>query len=127
MPHIYKDILLGVAVGDALGVPVEFMSREEIAQNPVRDMTGFGTYNLPPGSFSDDSSLTFCLAESLAAGFSTETLAAHFINWYYSNYWTPHGYVFDIGISVPLLPVFITWDLPGCWRKETLNIIFRLS
>ena len=33
--NIYKDILFGVAVGDALGVPVEFMSREEIAQEPI--------------------------------------------------------------------------------------------
>lgn len=73
--------------------------REQLAQNPVRDITGFGTYNLPPGSFSDDSSMTFCLAESLATGFSTETMAAHFISWYYSNYWTPHGHVFDSGIA----------------------------
>jgi len=97
--NIYKDILFGVAVGDALGVPVEFKSREIIAQNPVQDMIGFGTYNLPPGTFSDDSSLTFCLAESLSEEFSLERIAEKFISWYRSNYWTPYGNVFDIGIA----------------------------
>lgn len=31
----YKDILFGIAIGDALGVPVEFKSRQTLAQNPV--------------------------------------------------------------------------------------------
>jgi ADP-ribosyl-[dinitrogen reductase] hydrolase len=50
----YKDVLFGVAVGDALGVPVEFESRETIARNPVTDMRGYGTYNLKPGTWSDE-------------------------------------------------------------------------
>jgi ADP-ribosylglycohydrolase len=58
-----KSLLLGVAVGDALGVPVEFKSREFLRLNPVTDMMGYGTHHQPPGTFSDDSSLTFCLAE----------------------------------------------------------------
>jgi hypothetical protein len=60
-----KSALFGVAVGDALGVPVEFNSRQKISNNPVTDMIGYGTYNLPAGTWSDDSSLTFCLAEAL--------------------------------------------------------------
>lgn len=55
--NIYKDLLFGVVVGDALGVPVEFKTREAIASNPVTDMIGYGTYNLPKGTWSDDSSL----------------------------------------------------------------------
>ena len=66
--NIYKDIPFGVAVGDALGVPVEFNSRQTIALKPVTDMTGFGTYNLPAGTFSDDSSLAFCLADHFHLG-----------------------------------------------------------
>ncbi len=57
-----KSVLFGVGVNDALGVPVGFESRETIRKNPVTDMRGYGTYNLPPGTFSDDSSLTFCPA-----------------------------------------------------------------
>ena len=92
-----KSALFGVAIGDALGVPVEFKSRELISENPVEDMMGFGTYNLPPGTFSDDSSLTFCLAEALSEGFDLDIIARNFIKWYYENYWTARGNVFDVG------------------------------
>ena len=97
--NLYKDVLFGVAVGDAIGVPVEFMSRQKIAQNTVTNMIGYGTYNLPPGTFSDDSSLTFCLAEALTKKFNVEVIAENFISWCYENYWTPLGEVFDIGIT----------------------------
>ncbi|HEY2582082.1 MAG TPA: ADP-ribosylglycohydrolase family protein [Mucilaginibacter sp.] len=93
------DILLGVSVGDAIGVPVEFKSREEMRKNLVVDITGFGSYNLPPGTFSDDSSLTFCLAEALVSGYNLNTIAQNFIKWRYGNYWTAANEVFDIGIT----------------------------
>ncbi|MCU0430913.1 MAG: ADP-ribosylglycohydrolase family protein [Cytophagaceae bacterium] len=94
-----KSVLLGVGIGDALGVPVEFKSRKEINKNPVRDMIGYGTYQLPPGTFSDDSSLTFCLAEALTADFDLNTIGQNFVKWCYYNFWTPRGHVFDIGIA----------------------------
>ena len=94
-----KSVLFGVAVGDALGVPVEFKSRQAISKNPVTKMTGFGTYNLPAGTWSDDSSLTFCLAEALTNNFDLNTIGQNFVKWCYNNYWTPRGKVFDIGIA----------------------------
>lgn len=97
--NFYKDVLFGVAVGDALGVPVEFKSREDIAQKPVTDMTGFGTYGQPPGTWSDDSSLTFCLADVLADGYSLQKIADSFVNWLYNEQWTARGEVFDVGIA----------------------------
>jgi ADP-ribosyl-[dinitrogen reductase] hydrolase len=98
-PNQIKSVLFGVAIGDALGVPVEFKSRQVIKNNPVTDMNGYGTYNLPPGTFSDDSSLTFCLAEALTNEFDLNTIGQNFVKWYYNNYWTPRGNVFDIGIA----------------------------
>lgn len=89
--------LMGLCIGDALGVPVEFSSRLERMKLPVATMQGYGTWNQPPGTWSDDSSLTFCLAESLCTGFSLEAIAASFCRWYSEDYWTPHGEVFDIG------------------------------
>lgn len=91
--------LFGLAIGDSLGVPVEFHSREEIAENPVSDMIGFGTYNLPPGTWSDDSSLAFCLAEALTVPYDVQGIAKNFVRWYREAYWTPYGEVFDIGIT----------------------------
>ena len=94
-----KDILFGVAVGDALGVPVEFKSRQTISTNPITDMIGYGTYHLPAGTWSDDSSLTFCLAEALTQNFDLNVISQNFVKWTHENYWTPHGNVFDIGIA----------------------------
>lgn len=94
-----KDILSGVAIGDALGVPVEFKSRDEISRKPVTDMIGYGTYNKPAGTFSDDSSLTFCLAEAIASGFTLEGIGRNFIKWRYDNYWTADNEVYDIGMT----------------------------
>ncbi|MGV0948352.1 ADP-ribosylglycohydrolase family protein [Empedobacter falsenii] len=94
-----KNILIGSAVGDALGVPVEFKSRQYLQQNPVTDMTGYGTYNMPPGTFSDDSSMMFCLAESLCNGYNVNDIAEKFQMWMHEGYWTADGEVFDVGIS----------------------------
>lgn len=39
---LYLDGMMGLVVGDALGVPVEFSSREEREQDPVKEMRGYG-------------------------------------------------------------------------------------
>jgi ADP-ribosyl-[dinitrogen reductase] hydrolase len=92
-----KSVLLGVAVGDAIGVPVEFKSREYLRKNPVLEMFGNGTHKVPAGTFSDDSSLTFCLAEALTQDFDLNTIGQNFVKWYNDKYWTARGEVFDIG------------------------------
>lgn len=89
--------LFGLCIGDALGVPVEFTSREERAKFPVQSMLGYGTWDVPAGTWSDDSSLTFCLAESLCNGFSLDDIANYFWRWYHESFWTATGEVFDIG------------------------------
>lgn len=91
-----SSLLLGLAVGDALGVPVEFLSRGSFR---VDGMQGYGTHNQPPGTWSDDTSLALCLADSLAHGFAPDDIAQNFIKWYDEGAFTAHGNVFDIGIS----------------------------
>jgi len=44
------DGLIGLAIGDALGVPVEFLSQEELDKKPVKAMLSFGTHNQPAGT-----------------------------------------------------------------------------
>lgn len=92
-----KSAILGMAVGDALGVPVEFQSRQELKKNPVVSMRAYGTHHQPLGTWSDDSTMAFCLMETLAKGYDLQDLANRFINWYRHSYWTPHGDVFDMG------------------------------
>ncbi|MFP4622515.1 MAG: ADP-ribosylglycohydrolase family protein [Bacteroidales bacterium] len=99
MNNPVRNAILGLVTGDALGVPVEFRDRESLKESPVTGMTGYGTYNQPPGTWSDDSSLTLCTAEALAEGFNLQRIADRFVSWLYHNEWTPHGEVFDVGIT----------------------------
>ncbi|RYD71075.1 MAG: ADP-ribosylglycohydrolase family protein [Verrucomicrobiaceae bacterium] len=96
-----RGALWGALTGDALGVPVEFQSREAVKRNPVTGMRGFGTHNQPAGTWSDDSSLLLCSTESLveSGGFDGRDMGERFVRWEAQAYWTPHGRVFDIGIA----------------------------
>jgi ADP-ribosyl-[dinitrogen reductase] hydrolase len=92
-----KGALFGVAIGDALGVPAEFKTRKFMEGKPVVDFEGFKTHNQPAGTFSDDASLTFCLAESLCYGYDLQDISERFVRWQQHGYWGAHGKVFDIG------------------------------
>lgn len=94
---IVRGGILGLAVGDALGVPVEFKSRAQLANKPVKGMVGFGTHEQPAGTWSDDASLALCTAESLCGGYNLHSMSRTFVNWLNEAYWTPYGRVFDVG------------------------------
>lgn len=90
--------ILGVVTGDALGLPVQFLSRTEVRQNPVSEMRGGGAFNTPPGTWSDDGSLTLCLVKSLIEnGYDLKDIADRFVRWFRDGYCTPFGQSFDIG------------------------------
>lgn len=95
--ELINACLYGLSIGDALGVPVEFKPRIYLKHNPVKDFIGYGTHNQAPGTWSDDSSLAFCLAESLIRGYDIKDIANNFLKWLKHGYMTPNGKVFDIG------------------------------
>jgi ADP-ribosylglycohydrolase len=99
LAEFIQDAFIGFAAGDALGVPVEFETREWLKENPVQGMLGNMRYNQPPGTWSDDSSMVFCTAESLCRGYDLEDIALQFSRWKNERFWTPRGRVFDIGIQ----------------------------
>lgn len=93
-----KAVMIGHAVGDALGVPVEFSSRTEMDNSPVFDMKGGGTYNMPKGTWSDDTSMSLATLDSLASGVvDCNDIMIGFCDWYDTAAYTPTGVVFDIG------------------------------
>lgn len=93
------SLYLGLAVGDALGVPVEFKSRESLAANPVLDMREYGTHHQPKGTWSDDSSMAFCLADAIqnGKGRDLQYIANNFVLWWNDSAFTARGDCFDIG------------------------------
>ncbi len=97
MSHYIRDGIMGLAVADALGVPVEFRSRRELKAHPVTDMRGYGTYNQPKGTWSDDTSMTLCAADSLANGLDFADMMERFRRWAEEGEYTPFGQAFDVG------------------------------
>ncbi|PJJ64573.1 ADP-ribosylglycohydrolase family protein [Chryseobacterium geocarposphaerae] len=97
MKDYVKAGIFGVCIGDALGVPVEFKSRETLKRFPVETMQEFGSWNQPKGTWSDDSSLTLCIAEQLTKGYDLEKIGESFVKWVKYGHWTAHGRLFDIG------------------------------
>ena len=93
-----KGVMMGHVVADALGVPVEFSDRYELDRNPVTKMMGYGTYNVPEGSWSDDSSMAIASLDSLCSGrVDFDDMMERFCAWFKKGEYTPHGVVFDIG------------------------------
>ena len=97
--NIWLNGIMGVVVGDALGCPVQFESREEVSWHPVKGMRGYGTFNLPEGSWTDDSSLTLALLESIRRvnHLDPDDIMNNFMKWLYDGAFTPYGYSYDIG------------------------------
>ncbi|HEY5975098.1 MAG TPA: ADP-ribosylglycohydrolase family protein, partial [Geobacteraceae bacterium] len=64
-----RAALLGMAIGDALGAPVEFMTAGEIKTKygVLREMVGGGWLRLKPGQVTDDTEMALCIARALVA------------------------------------------------------------
>ena len=98
MTDYIKGSIWGLIVGDALGVPVEFKSREHLKENPVTDMMEYGTHCQPKGTWSDDSSMMLCTLDSLCEGeIDYDDIMAKFASWLFEGEYTPYGETFDFG------------------------------
>ena len=93
-----KSAILGHAVADALGVPVEFQSRESLDNNPVTHMRGYGTYPYGAGAWSDDTSMTLCALDSLAKGrVDWNEIMNNFASWLVKGDYSSVDLCFDVG------------------------------
>lgn len=90
--------VMGLAIGDALGVPYEFKSREDIKRSNLRDMVGYGTHRQEKGTWSDDTSLTLATMAGMSGNIpSLGRVMDNFVAWYKDAKFTAGGVVFDIG------------------------------
>lgn len=81
-----KGSLYGILVGDALGFPYEFRTREDLKNEHIN---GFA---FEQHVFTDDSSLTLCTIEALVNnGFNLSKIAFLFQKWFNEGYWSPDG------------------------------------
>lgn len=98
-PEKIRGAVFGAAVGDAVGVPFEFRSPEEMKRRPAADMTGNGTYHQPAGTWSDDTTMILCTLDKLDESLDYVAIMEAFLSWVNEGSYTPHGICFDIGIT----------------------------
>lgn len=94
-----KNGIIGLAIGDAMGVPIEFYSREELMLEPIIEMKGYGSYDVPKGSWSDDTSMTLATMDAICSTGKIDAtdIANNFLDWFRNAKYTPTDKVFDIG------------------------------
>ena len=108
-----KSGIMGQIVGDALGLPVQFRPREDRDLDPVTDMRGYGAFDMPPGSWSDDSSLILATIYGLIGSLTEERednedlslnelidyeiIMESFSLWLNDGEFTPFGFAYDVG------------------------------
>lgn len=91
--------LLGLAIGDALGAALEFTQRD--SRPLLTEMVGGGPFDLPPGAWTDDTSMALCLADSLIAcgDLVDDDVMQRFVRWWLSAENSSTGTCSDIGTT----------------------------
>jgi len=97
--------LLGLLIGDALGVPYEFHLAsqipplEQIEYTPPQDFHPW--HQVQPGTWSDDGSLALCLLATLLDHdhLDVDDLGQRFVRWYDNGYLAVDANVFDVGVQ----------------------------
>lgn len=122
LPSRITGSLFGLAIGDALGAPIEFSNPGRFP--PITCFKSGGPFNLPAGTWTDDTSLALCLAESLIEmkGFSPTDQLSRYWKWYREGHLSATGHCFDIGNTTreALLTFHQTGDpFPGPTDENT--------
>lgn len=79
--HIFRDGIIGLTAGDALGAPAEFGERWMRDMDPVREMRSGGIFEVPVGGWTDDTSMTLATLDSLRGGYDPEDIMRRFVSW----------------------------------------------
>ncbi len=105
--NIVKDVLYGVAIGDALGVPYEFAYRDEVRKYKVENMEGVDTgFNylskwgdmIPKGCWSDDTAMTLASVDALCESeYKPTTFMDNFVEWVDTGKYSSLSYPFGMG------------------------------
>lgn len=92
-----KGMLVGLAVGDALGMVCEFAQPGEFEY--VDGMRDGGPFDLPKGYWTDDTSMALCLAASLTeiGGYDSYDVMNKYVRWHNEGYLSSVGFCFDCG------------------------------
>lgn len=80
--YLLFQSLTAVALGDALGFPIQHDTRSNPFDEPVHEMVGHQTQEVPAGTWSDDTSLSIASLVSLTFGYNLHDLMTRYSQWY---------------------------------------------
>lgn len=130
-----KDALLGFAIGDAFGVPVEFLSRFEVRKINIQDMVGNDTPNMfrsrwgkliPSGSYSDDTAMLISTMDSIIENngqINEKSIMDNFVKWVNEGKYSSLNFPFGMGgIVLSSLKRYLSGVPPlDCGGKEYMD------
>ena len=93
----FKGMFWGLVVGDCLGSPIQFSPKD--GHPYITDMVPCKIFNTPPGYWTDDSSMAFCIAESVIrrGRYDLADIANNFVRWLDEGFWSSLPHAFDVG------------------------------
>ena len=94
-------LMFGLAIGDAMGAPIEFEDGREPDDYITKYMTG-GAHGVSKGEFTDDTSMALAIAEAFieAGGLAPSMIMDNFLKWKNDGAYSPRGVMFDCGNTV---------------------------
>ena len=118
-----KDGVIGHAIGDAMGVPVEFCIREKLLAHPVTKMLGYGSHDVPAGTWSDDTSMELATIDSIVnkeGKIDCNDIMLNFYYWLKEAKYTPYNEVFDAGRTCiqSIINFSKGYDILDCGQKD---------
>lgn len=94
--YLLFQSLTAVALGDALGFPIQHDTRSNPFDDPVIQMVGHLSANVPAGTWSDDTSLSIASLVSLTFGYNLYDLMTRYSQWYHFGDYTPFNHAYDV-------------------------------
>ena len=118
----FRGALLGLAAGEALGEPADFLTAEQIEERfgVITEMIGGGCHDVAPGETTDATQMMLCLAHSLAeiGGFEPEDIMRRYDGWF-------AGHPRDVSLTVRTVLLSYRsgtqWDLASRRAFEILG------
>lgn len=100
MDNKLLSMIMGVAIGDALGLPAQFYDRKILDKYPITEMAA--SEEGPAGTYSDDTAMTLCTLASLVENgwqLDLQDIMKRFIDWLGYGYMAVGNKTIDVGIA----------------------------
>lgn len=98
--YLLFQSLTAVALGDALGFPIQHDTRPNPFDEPVNQMVDHQATGVPAGTWSDDTSMSIASLVSLTFGYNLNDLMIRYSQWYHLGDYTPFNHTYAVNNTI---------------------------